>query len=100
VLSTITVFYRDVRHFTEIILMLLFWLTPIVYEINSVPEGLRAVVYLNPASYFIMPYQDILYRGVLPSTDTLIAAFLLTGFVVVAGYALFSSLKFRFAEEV
>jgi ABC-2 type transport system permease protein len=99
-LSTATVFYRDVRHFTEILLMLLFWLTPIVYEINSIPDALRSVVYLNPASYFIMPYQDILYRGVFPPIGTILPAMFLTFFVLAAGYILFSFLKFRFAEEV
>lgn len=99
-LSTVTVFYRDVRHFTEIILMLLFWLTPIVYEVNSIPRELRSVVYLNPASYFIMPYQDVLYRGVMPPTHTILTAVVLTVGVLTAGYTLFSFLKFRFAEEV
>jgi lipopolysaccharide transport system permease protein len=99
-LSTATVFYRDVRHFTEIFLMLLFWLTPIVYEIKSVPAALRSVIYLNPASYFIMPYQDILYRGVFPSIEIILPATFLTLFVLVVGYTLFSFLKFRFAEEV
>jgi lipopolysaccharide transport system permease protein len=99
-LSAVTVFYRDVRHFTEIILMLLFWLTPIVYEVKSVPDALRSAVYLNPASYFIMPYQDILYRGVFPSIETILPAMFLTLFALVVGYTLFSFLKFRFAEEV
>ena len=41
--ATATVFYRDVRHFTEILLMLLFWLTPIIYDIRSI-----ALVICNP----------------------------------------------------
>ena len=39
VVATATVFYRDVRHFTEILLMLLFWLTPIIYDIRSIDTG-------------------------------------------------------------
>ena len=99
-LSTATVFYRDVRHFTEILLMLLFWLTPIVYEIGAIPDALRSVVYLNPASYFTMAYQDILYRGTFPSIQTILTVAVLTVLVLSAGYAFFSLLKFRFAEEV
>jgi ABC-type polysaccharide/polyol phosphate export permease len=100
ILSTATVFYRDVRHITEIFLMLLFWLTPVVYEIQTIPETLRSVVYLNPATYFIMPYQDVLYRGKFPSIENLLTLTLLTLFVLSVGYTLFSFLKFRFAEEV
>lgn len=100
ILSTATVFYRDVRHFTEIFLMLLFWLTPIVYEIGAIPDALRSVVYWNPASYFIMAYQAVLYRGMFPSIKTILTLMVLTLFVLAVGYTLFSFLKFRFAEEV
>jgi lipopolysaccharide transport system permease protein len=100
ILSTATVFYRDVRHFTEIFLMLLFWLTPIVYEIGAIPDALRSVVYLNPASYFIMPYQDVLCRAMFPSIETILTLTVLTVLVLSIGYTLFSVLKFRFAEEV
>src|SRR3989449_10164564 len=48
-----TVFYRDVKHFTEIFLMLLFWLTPIIYDFRVLPESFRATVYANPLSFFI-----------------------------------------------
>ena len=40
-ISSATVFYRDVRHFTEVLLMLLFSLTPIVYDIHAIPESMR-----------------------------------------------------------
>jgi lipopolysaccharide transport system permease protein len=100
VLSTATVFYRDVRHFTEILLTLLFWLTPVIYDIRTVPESLRFVIYLNPVSYFILGYQDALYHNNFPSLERIAAVALLTLFMLVLGYALFMLLKFRFAEEV
>src|SRR5882724_12033699 len=53
-ISTATVFYRDVRHFTEILLMLLFWLTPIIYDIRSITPALQSVIYLNPISFFTL----------------------------------------------
>lgn len=100
VLSTATVFYRDVRHFTEILLILLFWLTPIVYDFRAVPDSLRLVVHLNPVSYFILAYQDVLYHGVFPSVQTVVVLVFLTLFVVAIGRTLFMLFKFRFAEEV
>src|SRR5215470_11858140 len=59
-LAAATVFYRDVHHFTEILLTLVFWLTPIVYTLEVVPASLKTVLYLNPMSYFILAYQDVL----------------------------------------
>ena len=66
---TATVFYRDVRHFTEIFLMLFFWLTPIIYDVQSAPATLKTVLYMNPFSYFILGYQEALYRNIFSSLD-------------------------------
>jgi len=99
-ISTATVFYRDVRHFTEIALMLLFWLTPIIYDIASVPESLRSVIYMNPLSFFILSYQDVLYRQATPEYSRLAVLTLLTATSVLIGYAVHHSYKDRFAEEV
>jgi ABC-type polysaccharide/polyol phosphate export permease len=100
IFSTATVFYRDIKHFTEILLMLLFWLTPIIYDIQTVPDSLRTVLYMNPVSYFILAYQDVLYRNAFISLDQLMVLLVLTFLSLVLGYSLFLNCKVRFAEEV
>jgi lipopolysaccharide transport system permease protein len=100
ILSTATVFYRDIRHFTEILLMLLFWLTPIIYDIQTVPDSLRTVLYMNPLSYFILAYQDVLYRNTFLALDRLMVLAVLTFLSLGLGYSLFLMCKVRFAEEV
>jgi ABC-2 type transport system permease protein len=100
VLSAATVFYRDVRHFTEILLLLLFWLTPIIYDVQAISPSLRTVLYVNPVSYFILAYQDALYHNSFPSFDTLLTVFFLAFLSLVLGYSLFVRCKVRFPEEV
>jgi len=99
-ISTATVFYRDVRHFVEIALMLLFWLTPIIYDIGSIPESLRSVIYLNPQSFFILSYQDILYRQAVPEFSRVAILIFLTAASLAIGYRVHHRYKARFAEEV
>ena len=99
-IAAITVFYRDVKHFTEIFLMLLFWLTPVVYDVRVLPETLRRTVYLNPLSFFIASYQDIFYRQLFPEPLHLLMLFVLSVLSLALGYIVFSSCKVRFAEEV
>lgn len=98
-ISTATVFYRDVRHFTEIFLMLLFWLTPIVYDAQLAPSLLQRVLYINPFSYFILAYQDALYRNVFSSVEQWIAVALLAVCSLGLGYTLFAACRTRFPEE-
>lgn len=98
-ISTATVFYRDVRHFTEIALMLFFWLTPIIYDIGSIPQSLRSVIYLNPQSFFILSYQDVLYRQAAPEFSRLAILTALATTSILIGYGVHYSYKARFAEE-
>ena len=80
--------------------MLLFWLTPIIYDIRTVSDSLRTVLYMNPLSYFILAYQDVLYRNAFLSLDRLMVLLILTFVSLGLGYSLFLICKVRFAEEV
>jgi lipopolysaccharide transport system permease protein len=100
IISTATVFYRDIRHFTEILLVLLFWLTPIIYDMHTVAASLKTVLYMNPVSYFILAYQDALYYNSFSSLQTLTILIALTFLSLVLGYSLFIFCKARFPEEV
>lgn len=99
-ISTATVFYRDVRHFTEIALMLLFWLTPIIYDVRRIPESMQSVIYLNPQSFFILGYQDVLYRQAPPDYLRIGIMLGLATASLLIGYTVHCCFRSRFAEEV
>jgi ABC-2 type transport system permease protein len=98
--STATVFYRDVRHFAEILLTLLFWLTPIVYDVRAVPPSMVTIIHLNPMTYVVLAYQDVLYHSVFPPAERLAAVVVLSLSALAIGVAVFEGQKRRFAEEV
>ncbi len=100
IVSTATVFYRDVRHFVEIFLTLLFWLTPVIYDINSIPGSLRSVIYLNPQTFFVLGFQDVLYHHAVPESSRLLLLLALALASLLIGYLVNRSFKARFAEEV
>jgi len=60
-LATGTAFFRDLRHFLEIALAALFWLTPVLYEIQTAPPMLRGVLRLSPVAPFLTAYHDVLF---------------------------------------
>lgn len=60
-LSTVNVFFRDTNFVMGFIFNLLFFLTPVFYPAEFVPEHLRWVVTLNPAVYFLEPFRNLLY---------------------------------------
>lgn len=62
-LSAIGVFFRDIKDLVQVSMLLSTYLMPIVYLPEWVPEVLRPLLYLNPFSYMIWCYQDVLYYG-------------------------------------
>lgn len=65
-LGILNVFFRDIGQFFGIFIQFWFWLTPIVYPITILPEGIRALIYLNPMTHIMAAYQNILVNNTWP----------------------------------
>ena len=61
ILATGAAFLRDVRHLVEIAIAILFWMTPIVYDVQKVSDPLRRLILLTPMSPYVASYQEIFY---------------------------------------
>jgi lipopolysaccharide transport system permease protein len=100
ILATATAFFRDVRHLLEVALAVMFWTTPIVYELHQVPERLRLLILLSPVSSFVVAYQQLFYYRTWPEpTVWLVASAHATGAFVI-GALLFLAFEDRFTEQL
>lgn len=99
-LCTGTTFFRDIKHILEIALGVLFWATPILYQVRDLPEFARAGVLLSPVSPFITAYKEMFYYGQWPGLSLWILATLYAAASLSCGLRLFVSLEDRFAEKV
>ena len=100
ILATITVFFRDVRHLVEVALAVLFWLTPIVYELDRVPERLRLLILLSPMSPFVVAYQKLLFFREWPEATVCLVAVTYAVGAFVAGVALVLAFEDRLTEQL
>lgn len=100
IVSSLTVYFRDLLHMLGILIQLLFYATPIVYSINSVPEKFRWLAKINPMTYLINGYRDIFYNKVSPDFHGLFIAFIMGIILICIGYIIFKLLEKRFAEEL
>ncbi len=57
ILATLNVFYRDINFVIGFIMNLLFFLTPVFYPRDYVPEHLRWIIDVNPFLYIIEPFR-------------------------------------------
>ena len=109
-LSAANVFYRDVQQIMEVLILAWFFLTPVIWDANTLPASRtimgmevpvqRLVYILNPMASIISAYRDILYYGRPIAWDFFMRTVLTSLMVLVLGFVFFNRLKGRFAEEV
>ncbi len=90
ILSTLYVEFRDLKHLIEVALQVLFWATPIIYEVGRVPRHIQEVMILSPLAEFTIIFQQIFYANKLPSLNITMAFFAWTVVVVGLGLWLFN----------
>jgi ABC-type polysaccharide/polyol phosphate export permease len=83
-LSALQVFIRDIEHILLPVLMILMYLTPILYPLSLVPENVRPWVAANPFGYLVERMRDALLDGRLAlswgdGVAVLVAAVLFAG---------------------
>lgn len=97
VLGSLNMFLRDIQHLVEILMMIGFYATPIIYDARQVPAQWRWVPALNPFTSVVGGWRTLLVDGRIPwadiGTGTVTACFCL-----VAGSLVYRALAKRFAE--
>jgi lipopolysaccharide transport system permease protein len=92
-LGVLYVFVRDIKELTNIVLQLWFWLTPIVYVIDIIPDFLKKGMQWNPAYFFINAYHDIFVYGRFPDFYHLMALTCIGPGVLFVAYILVKKLE-------
>ena len=99
-LGTLNVFFRDVAPFTGVVLQFWFWLTPIVYTLQALPEGAREAMWLNPLLPLIGAYQTVFLDHAVPDFATLLPLVVLTLLLLLGGAAFFLARVGELVDEL
>jgi lipopolysaccharide transport system permease protein len=99
ILSAVTVYIRDLEYFINVLVMLWFYLSPIVYPPNFIPVKYKWLFNLNPMLHIIDAYRNILYYKRMPNWSNLFILAIICLLLLVLGYRIFKKLEKRFAEE-
>ncbi|MBW1988876.1 MAG: ABC transporter permease [Deltaproteobacteria bacterium] len=100
-LASAGVFVRDLSHLLQAVVHLLFFLTPIFYPLSAVPEKVRWVLYLNPLTYLVTSFRElILWQGRAPAWGGLLILTAACLLICLAGYAWFAHTRADFSDVV
>ena len=98
--ATLAVPFRDVQFLVQNLVMIWFFLTPIVYPLESIPAPWRPLVTANPATVLIHPFQSIFYERRFPDPAELGIGALWAVAATILGVVVFERLRGRLAEEI
>jgi ABC-type polysaccharide/polyol phosphate export permease len=97
-LASLQVFVRDVEHVLMPVLMILMYLTPILYPLALVPESLRPWVAANPFGWLVARLRDALLDGRVAFEATDLVAVAVALAVFAAGRWMFRRLSPHFED--
>lgn len=90
ILATVMVFFRDLKHFYSIVLMIIMYMTPIFYPASIIPEKYRAFIELNPLFPLVNMFRDaILYQRFFEISDLLQSIGYAITFLIVGSFVFY-----------
>ena len=97
-LASLGVYLRDVGQFIGLLTTVLMFLSPIFYPASALPEGYRAMLYMNPLTPVIEQTRDILFWGKAPDFGMLGVYLIATSAIAWLGFAWFQKTRKGFAD--
>jgi ABC-2 type transport system permease protein len=104
--STATVFFRDIEHLVGVLFLPWFFLTPILYSLDTLPRAvghptlIHLMRYLNPVTPYVEGIRGVLVQGNIPGTSLLIYIFVVGPLIAAIGLSVIQRFEGRFAVEV
>ena len=97
-IASVNVFYRDVGHGVSVFVNLLFWLTPIVWYKEMIPEKFHFIAEYNPIHYVIEGYRSsfVLSEVILPTFQSTACFWSVTITFLIIGNLTFKSFSQSF----
>lgn len=106
-LAACNVKYKDVEYLTSVILLAYFYLTPVLYPVDMIPEkhvvaGLttRDISLANPMARFVMAFRNIVYDVRMPGLETMLWVAGWSLLVFFLGFRFFARRADYFAEAM
>lgn len=98
--ASLNVIFRDTQHLLSVLLRLLFFLTPIFYQVSMLPDKAQIIFRLNPLVALVDAYRAMFIGNTAVAWETLLIPTSVSIILLVVGYRTFNLVRHRFVEEL
>ena len=95
-LASLNVFFRDFTHLTEVLLRVLFYLTPIIYPPSLFGPEIEQLLKLNPVASPVLLARDVLYYHQVPTPELWLQSIAMSLIVFLGGLLVFTRTQEKF----
>ena len=99
-LSVLNVKFKDTEFMWGVVLSAGFFLTPIFYQFDMLPEMIRNVLQFSPMVQIVTMAHHVVLYGIFPSVNTVLYAVGSISVITVIGYLIFRKYQARIAEDM
>ena len=99
-LSVLNVKFSDTGFIWGVVISAGFFLTPIFYQFDMLPEMIRNVLQFSPMVQIVTMAHHVVLYGILPSVNAVLYAVGSISTITVIGYLIFRKYQARIAEDV
>jgi ABC-type polysaccharide/polyol phosphate export permease len=99
-LQTAAIFFADMIPVYEVFLTLWYFITPVLYPVDIIPQRYLTIFKLNPMYHIVRVVRAPLFEGIIPGWDTWVIAALSAVAMFIIGSLLFTSKSREYAYRV
>jgi len=97
IISMANAFFRDLEYLVAVLVSLLFWMTPIIYPLEMVPERFRWLLVMNPVTYLMQAWRDLFFNNTINWHNISISV-ITAAVVLLVGLLIFKKLDKKLDE--
>jgi len=98
--STVAVYFVDVVEIFKIVIQAWFYLTPIIYPFDVVPEWFKPILMINPMTIMVSIFRSLIFLGELPDANMVIWGTLISVIFLIAGWWVYTRKADEFVYRI
>lgn len=99
-LSLLNIKFRDTQFIWTVILTAGFFLNPIFYKVEILPQEIQSILAFSPMLHILNFARDAVLYGTLPTVENIALAVGMTALIFGVGFGIFKKLSPRIIEEL
>lgn len=93
IMSLFNLVTKDVQQFLSYFIILLMISSPIAYTPSMIPSSMLFLIYINPFSYYVISFQQLIVFGVMPDLWIILVCFMQSILMFCFGFLIFNYTK-------